>query len=188
MNPPFTGPPSRHLAVAGLAATAIAATASAGVVGTQAVLTKQLPGQADQSSSFVVSQILPEYYASSSLPSGEWAAYSIDVKNTSVTFTGDFGGSSGFSFAQGLVFRLSFLPSLQVNAFSIGSIGTGISNLDASDLSFSGNQLVINASDIGFSEAGASFTLNFSTSAVPGPAGLVAVAGLAAAPLRRRRG
>lgn len=178
----------RHLAVAALTATAIAAPSFAGVVGTQAMLTVQAPGQPDSSSSFVVSQILPEYYVSASLPSGAWAAYSIDVKDASVTITGDFGNASGFSFAPGLVFRIAFLPTFQVDSFSIGSVTSGISNLEAGDLSFSGNELVINASDIGFSEAGASFTLDFSTSTVPGPAGLVALAGFAAAPMRRRRG
>ena len=183
-----SGQNCRHLAVAALTAAAIAVPSLAGVVGTQAVLTAQVPGQADQSASFIVSQLLPEFYSSASLPSGAWAAYSIDLKNTSVTITGDFGGTSGFSFVPGLVFRIAFLPSFQVDSFSIGSVTSGISNLEAADLSFSGNELVINASDIGFSEAGASFTLNFSTSTVPGPAGLVALAGLAAAPMRRRRG
>ena len=81
-----------------------------------------------------------------------------------------------------------FLPTVQVDSFSIASVSSGVSNFDASDLSFAGNELIIHASEVSFSEAGASFTLNFTTSNVPGPAGLAALAGLAAIPMRRRRG
>jgi MYXO-CTERM domain-containing protein len=188
MNSLTSGLFRSHLGIAACAAVAIAGSSFAGIVGSQAVLTRQIPGQADQSASFLVSQILPEFYSSSALPDGGWGAYSIDVKETSLTLTADFGGASGFSFIEGLVFRLAFLPTVQVDSFSLGSVSSGIANLDASDLSFSGNELVINASQLAFSETGASFTLNFTTSTVPGPAGLVALSGLAAAPMRRRRG
>jgi len=188
MSSPLSGPFRIHVGIAACAAIASAAPSFAGIVGAQAVLTRQIPGQADQSASFLVSQILPEFYSSSPLPGGGWGAYLIDVSETSLTLTADFGGASGFSFIEGLVFRVAFMPTVQVDSFSIGSIGSGVSNLDASDLSFSGNELVINASEIAFSQAGTSFTLNFATSTVPGPAGLVALAGFAAAPMRRRRG
>jgi MYXO-CTERM domain-containing protein len=188
MSSPPSGRSSRLLGVVACSAITFAAPAFAGIVGSQAVLTAQIPGQPDQSSSFLVSQLLPEFYSSSPLPDGGWGAYSIDVSETTLTLTADFGGASGFSFIEGLVFRLAFLPTVQVDSFSLGSVSSGIANLDASDLSFSGNELVINASQLAFSETGASFTLNFTTSTVPGPAGLVALSGLAAAPMRRRRG
>jgi len=188
MNSPTSGLFRSHLGVAACAAVAIAGSSFAGIVGSQAVLTRQIPGQADQSASFLVSQILPEFYSSAALPDGGWGAYSIDVKETSLTLTADFGGASGFSFIGGLVFRLAFLPTVQVDSFSIASVSSGVSNFDASDLSFAGNELIIHASEVSFSEAGASFTLNFTTSNVPGPAGLAALAGLAAIPMRRRRG
>ena len=48
--------------------------------------------------------------------------------------------------------------------------------------------MTIDTSGVSGSSAGTSFTINFTTSAVPGPSALVILSAFAAIPSRRRRG
>ena len=82
--------------------------------------------------------------------------------------------------------QVTFAPSFSIDSFTVGAVDAGVSGVDNADLSRLGNVVVIDLSGIGAANAGDSFTLNFSASAVPGPASLAALAGLAAARRRRR--
>jgi len=188
-------PCSSALASAGSAATAAAivacalsASADAGVVsviGSQA--TAQLSGPAPTvQDTFLISSLLTEFYYAEQMPGNGYAAFAVDVKASSLKFTFDFEGISSMSFASGVSFQLTFSPLYQIDSFSVGSVDAGVSGVDAADLSRLGNVVTVDLSGISAANAGDSFILNFSASAVPGPASLAALAGLAAARRRRR--
>lgn len=170
---------SYRTAAAGVVAAAIAsAGASAAVVGQPATFSWTSSGTPVDSRSFIVSSLLPEYYYSRDYGNGSWAAFAVDVRATSVTFTADFAGLAAAFFPSGNQFRLTLSPTVALAGASIAST-TGVSNLAQGDLSVSGNVLTVDASNVTFGAPGGTFTINFSA-VVPGPSALLGMAGATA--------
>lgn len=172
-----------------LIACATAAPAGAGVVsvvGTQA--TAQLSGSGGlvAQDTFLISSLLTEFYYSQGGSGNSYAAFAMDVKASSIKFTFDFEGYASMMFSPGASMQVAFSPSISIDSFTVGAVDAGVFGVDTADLSHLGNVVVIDLSGIGTANAGDSFTLNFSASAVPGPAGLAGLAMLAAGRRRRR--
>ena len=167
----------------------LAAPANAGlvsVIGSQASAQLSGSGGPVAQDSFLISSLLTEFYYAEQMPGNGYAAFAVDVKASSLKFTFDFEGISGMLFQPGVTMQVSFAPSFSIDSFAVGAVDAGVSGVDNADLSRLGNVVVIDLSGIGAANAGDSFTLNFSASAVPGPASLAGLAMLAAGRRRRR--
>lgn len=177
---------SHRTAAAGvLAAASASAGASAAIVGTPTTFSWTSSGVPIETRTFIVSSLLTEYYYSRDYGNGSWAAFAVDVKATSVTFTADFAGLAAAFFPTGNQFRLAFSPTAALSGVTLAS-STGVSNLSQADLSLVGNVVTIDASNVSFGAPGGSFTLNLTT-AVPGPSALLGIAGVSALVGRSRR-
>lgn len=164
-----------HRTAAGIAAAASAtATACAGIVGQSATFEWTSSGTPIDSRTFIVSSLLPEYYYSRSYAPNAWAAFSVDVNESAVTFTADFGGVAAAYFPPGNRFRVTLAPTASIAGAWIAS-SAGITNLAHGDVTFSGNVLTIDASNVSFGAPGGAFSIGFS-SAAPGPSALAAIA------------
>ena len=186
-----SAPASAGAAAGAAAALAFLITGSADagvvtVVGSQASAQLSGSGGPVAQDSFLISSLLTEFYYAESFGGSAYGAFAMDVKASSIRFTFDFEGISGMLFQPGTTMQVTFAPSFSIDSFTVGAVDAGVSGVDNADLSRLGNVVVIDLSGIGAANAGDSFTLNFSASAVPGPASLVALAGLAAARRRRR--
>lgn len=176
-------------AAAVLIACAIAAPANAGlvsVIGSQASAQLSGSGSPVAQDSFLISSLLTEFYYAESLGGSAYGAFAMDVRASSIKFTFDFGGISGLLFQPGTTMQVTFAPSFSIDSFTVGAVDAGVSGVDNADLSRLGNVVVIDLSGIAVANAGDSFILNFSASAVPGPASLAGLAMLAAGRRRRR--
>lgn len=167
----------------------LAAPANAGLV---SVVGSQASAQLSDSSgplaqdSFLISSLLTEFYYGESFGGSGYGAFAMDVKASSIKFTLDFEGATSIEFAAGTLMQVTFAPSFNIDSFSVGAVDAGVSGVDNADLSRLANVVTIDLSGIAAMNPGDSFTLNFSASAVPGPASLTVLAGLAAARRRRR--
>lgn len=175
---------SVHLAAA-TASAALCGAASAGIVNLPVTFTwlNGSGGVFDQAS-FFVSPFVTEYAKFSSAGSA-WTVVAVDMRDDSLTVTGDFFNLPSTFFPSGDSLRFELPASVVVDSMSLGAV-SNVSSIDASRLSFAGNVMTIDVSQTRFDARGASFTVNFATSAVPGPAGLAAFALLLAGPRRRR--
>ena len=175
---------SHRTAAAGVLAVSMASGASAAIVGQPATFSWNASGVPVDSQTFIVSSLLTEYYYSRDYGNGSWAAFAVDVKATSVTFTADFGGLAAAYFPSGNQFRIAFAPSVAISSVSIASM-SGVTNLAQGDLSASGNVIAVDASNVSFGSPGGTFTINFAT-AVPGPSALLGMAAASALAGRNR--
>jgi hypothetical protein len=179
----------RFVVATAFAAASLVSVSDAGLVGTTCGFQFSGPsGQVFGQSSFIVSSLLPEFYYST--PVGDrWAGFSVDIQNTSLTLTMDYDPLlTSVYFLPDTWLALSIPETLQFDEISLGQT-TNVTNLEIGDVFGAGTRsLLIRSSDISFSAPGASFTINFTTSAVPGPSALVILSAFAAIASRRRRG
>lgn len=167
----------------------IAGSADAGVVsviGSQASAQLSTSGGPLAQDTFLISSLLTEFYYAESFGGTGYGAFAMDVKASSIKFTFDFEGAPDFTFLPGVSMQVTFAPTFNIDSFTVGLVDGGVSGLDNADLSRLANVVTIDLSGISVANPGDSFVLNFSASAVPGPASLAALAGLAAARRRRR--
>lgn len=167
----------------------IAGSADAGVVsviGSQASAQFSNSGAPLAQDSFLISSLLTEFYFAESYGGTGYGAFAMDVKASSIKFTFDFEGAPDMTFLPGVSMQVTFAPTFNIDSFTVGLVDGGVSGLDNADLSRLANVVTIDLSGISVANPGDSFVLNFSASAVPGPASLAALAGLAAARRRRR--
>lgn len=171
--------------IASLGIASLGSACHAGLVGNPVTFSVYQYGVLDTATTFLVSSVMPEYYASYGSPQA-WNAFGVDVNENSMTFTGDFGGAlqTNVAFAPGVQFRLTLPASMQVTSFTVGS-SSSVTNLEQSDLSYAANVLIFDAEYVSINTVGGGFTLNFTT--IPGPSSLVAIAALAARTRARRR-
>jgi len=181
----------RFVVATAFAAASLVSVSDAGLVGTNSSLRfyNVTTGETFQDQSFVVSGLLPEFYYSTTFFSGaSFGAFSADVKSASLTITMDFASVSSISFVDNTRIALTIPESMQFDSFSLGA-SNDITGLALEDVSGSGTRtLLLDTSLITASAPGASFTINFTTSAIPGPSALVILSAFAAIPSRRRRG
>lgn len=175
----------RLAAATTVATAALTAAAEAAIVGKPATFTWTSSTATVDSRTFIVSSLLPEYYASF-WSGGPWFAVGVDVREGSVTFSFDSDAAFDSVFTQSSSFRLAFQPNVSLSGASITS-ADGMAGLAPGAVSVNGNELVVDVSGVGFTPQGASFTVGFSSSIVPGPSALVALAAIAALPRARRR-
>jgi hypothetical protein len=167
----------------------IAGSAEAGVVsviGSQASAQLSTSGGPLAQDTFLISSLLTEFYYAESYGGTGYGAFAMDVKASSIKFTFDFEGAPDMTFLPGVSMQVTFAPTFNIDSFTVGLVDGGVSGLDNADLSRLANVVTIDLSGISVANPGDSFVLNFSASAVPGPASLAALAGLAAARRRRR--
>jgi len=167
----------------------IAGSADAGVVsviGSQASAQFSSSGGPLAQDTFLISSLLTEFYYAESYGGTGYGAFAMDVKASSIKFTFDFEGAPDMTFLPGVSMQVTFAPTFNIDSFTVGLVDGGVSGLDNADLSRLANVVTIDLSGISVANPGDSFVLNFSASAVPGPASLAALAGLAAARRRRR--
>lgn len=167
----------------------IAGSADAGVVsviGSQASAQFSNSGGPLAQDTFLISSLLTEFYYAESFGGTGYGAFAMDVKASSIKFTFDFEGAPAMTFLPGASMQVTFAPTFNIDSFTVGLVDGGVSGLDNADLSRLANVVTIDLSGISVANPGDSFVLNFSASAVPGPASLAALAGLAAARRRRR--
>lgn len=167
----------------------IAGSADAGVVsviGSQASAQFSNSGGPLAQDTFLISSLLTEFYYAESFGGTGYGAFAMDVKASSIKFTFDFEGAPAMTFLPGVSMQVTFAPTFNIDSFTVGLVDGGVSGLDNADLSRLANVVTIDLSGISVANPGDSFVLNFSASAVPGPASLAALAGLAAARRRRR--
>jgi len=167
----------------------IAGSADAGVVsviGSQASAQFSDSGGPEAQDTFLISSLLTEFYYAESFGGTGYGAFAMDVRAASIKFTFDFQGASAISFSPGVSMQVTFAPTFNIDSFTVGLVDSGVSGLDNADLSRLANVVTIDLSGISVANPGDSFVLDFSASAVPGPASLAALAGLAAARRRRR--
>jgi hypothetical protein len=165
---------SSVLFAAATATAALCSAASAGIVNLPVTFSwLDGSGQVVDQASFFVSPFVTEYAKFSSAGSS-WDVLAIDVRDDSLTITGDFFNLPSVGFQSGEKLRFELPNTIAVDA------------MDASRLSFVGNVMTIDVSLTRFDARGASFTVNFATSTVPGPAGIAGMALLVALPRRKR--
>lgn len=177
------------LGVAAVLACAVAGSADAGlvsVIGSQASAQLSDSGGSLAQNSFLISSLLTEFYYAGGFAGSGYSAFAMDVRAASIKFTFDFQGASTISFSPGVSMQVTFAPSFNIDSFSVASADPGVSGLANEDLSRLANVVTIDLSGISVANPGDSFVLDFSASAVPGPASLAALAGLTAARRRRR--
>jgi len=182
----------RFVVATAFAAASLVSVSDAGLVGTNSSLRlySATTGETFEEQSFVVSSLLPEFYYSTTagFSSDGFGAFSADVKSASLTITMDFASVSSVFFADNTRIALTIPESMQFDSFSLGA-SNDITGLALEDVSGSGTRtLLLDSSLITASAPGASFTINFTTSAVPGPSALVILSAFAAIASRRRRG
>lgn len=174
------------------AAASLASVSNAGLVGTNSSLGfySATTGETFQERSFVVSSLLPEFYYSYDFGASGFGAFLADVGASSLTISLDFffgSGSSTLYFTDGTRIALTIPESMRFDSFSLGA-SNDITGLALGDVSGSGTRtLLLDSSLISATAPGASFTINFTTSAVPGPSALVILSACAAFTSRRRR-
>ncbi|MFM8639633.1 MAG: hypothetical protein ACKOEL_03235 [Planctomycetota bacterium] len=167
----------------------IAGSADAGVVsviGSQASAQFSNSGGPLAQDTFLISSLLTEFYYAESFGGTGYGAFAMDVEASSIKVTFDVVGAPDFTFLPGVSMQVTFAPTFNIDSFTVGLVDGGVSGLDNADLSRLANVVTIDLSGISVANPGDSFVLNFSASAVPGPASLAALAGLAAARRRRR--
>jgi hypothetical protein len=178
--------PSRNATALVITAAALAApAATAGLVGSSVDFRWIRNSTVVDAKTFVVSSLMPEYYYSTQYVGSAWGAMGLDVRNASMTFTADFADSFNVFLPLGTVLELAVPASMRLEAFNVGSM-SGVTGLDQSDLSIDGNVLRIAAGGIQFNAPGATFTLNFESTLLPGPGAVAALAAITAMPRRRR--
>lgn len=180
----------RFAVATAFAAASLVSVSDAGLVGTNSSLRfySATTGETFQDQSFVVSGLLPEFYYSTTFSSAGFGAFSADVKSASLTITMDFASVSGVFFDDNTRIALTIPESMQFDSFSLGA-SNDITGLALEDVSGSGTRtLLLDSSLITASAPGAFFTINFTTSVVPGPSALVILSAFAAIASRRRRG
>lgn len=183
----------RFAVATAFAAASLVSVSDAGLVGTNSSLRSfsATTGETFQEQSFVVSGLLPEFYYSYDFGASGFGAFLADVGESSLTITMDYffaSGSSTLFFSDGTRIALTIPESMQFDSFSLGA-SNNITGLAIGDISGSGTRTLLLDSSLIFASApGASFTINFTTSAVPGPSALVILSAFAAIPSRRRRG
>ena len=169
-----------------LCASMLACQAQAGLVGQPAQFTWLEGGSTRDASSFLVSSTLVEYYWASN-PGELWAAFSIDFREDYLvlTYMSTFGSSKAqFSFVGSNTFTWTIPPAMAFAAFNFIS-SNNVSNLSASDLSFLGNTLTIDMSDVLLQQPGATYTLGYTT--VPTPSGVALLLGCGLSRFGRKR-
>lgn len=174
-------------AVSLLTLSSAASAAMVGLVGQQVTLeTWSVQSATVENRTFVVSNLLTEYYYSAQIGAG-FGAIALDIKNNSMRFDADFIGSS-FAFNPDAQFCLRLPESIMVDSFTVGSSSqVSMTAFDACDLSYTDHELIFRAGGVVFQAPGAYLTLNFSLSTVPGPSSLLAAACLFTASRTRRR-
>lgn len=168
-----------------LAAALAAPAATAGLVGSSVEFRWIRNSTLVDSKTFVVSSLMPEYYYSTPFVGSAWGAIGLDVRNTSMTFTADFADTFNVFLPLGTVLELAVPATVRIESFSVGST-SGVTGLDQADLSIDGNVLRIAAGGVQFDAPGATFTLNFESTLLPGPSAIAALAAVIAVPRRRR--
>ena len=183
----------RFVVATAFAAASLASVSNAGLVGTNSSLRfyNVTTGETYQDRPFVVSGLLPEFYYSADFGASGFGAFLADVGASSLTITVDFffaSGSSTLYFVEGTRIALTIPETMRFDSFSLGA-SNDISGLALGDISGSGTRTLLLDSSLIFASApGASFTIDFTTSAVPGPSALVILSACAAFTSRRRRG
>ncbi len=135
--------------------------------------------------SFVVSNTTVEYGINISGP--EFISYfSIDFREDYLVLTYEsLFGKAQFSFVGSNTFTWTIPPAMAFAAFNFIS-SNNVSNLSASDLSFLGNTLTIDMSDVFLQQPGAtSCTLGYTT--VPAPSGVALLLGCGLSRFGRKR-
>jgi len=170
------------------AATATAALCSAATAGIVNLPVDFLWSDASGNTIFQASLFVSPYvteYVNFSGTSAAWQVVTVDLRDDSLTVTGDFFNLPVSEFGEGNTLRFVLPTTIAVDSMTLGAV-SNVSSMDASRLSFAGNVMTIDVSQTRFDARGASFTVNFATSSVPGPAGIAAMALLVALPRRRR--
>jgi len=142
--------------------------------------------------SFVVSNTTVEYNTAVtifSIPEKRLAYFEIDFREDSLTlrYTGLVGGTpldTTLTFVGSNTFTWTIPTSMEFAAFNFIS-SLDVANLNASDLSFVGNKLTIDMSDVVLQQPGATYTLGYTT--VPTPSGVALLLGCGLSRFGRKR-
>ena len=169
-----------------LCASMLASQSQAGLVGQTTQFTWLEGTTIADAESFVVSNTTVEYNTAVTIifiPVKRLAYFEIDFREDSLGLT-YLDGNTALTFAGSNTFTLTIPPSMIVEAFNFIS-SNNVSNLSASDLSFVGNTLTIDMSDVSLQEPGATFTLGYTT--VPAPSGVALLLGCGLSRFGRKR-
>ena len=168
-----------------LCASMLASQSQAGLVGQTTQFTWLQGTTIADDKSFVVSNTTVEY---SFHPGGEnLYFFSIDFREDSLelVYGSRFGSSKAqLAFYGSNTFKWTIPPAMAFAAFNFIS-SNNVSNLSASDLSFLGNTLTIDMSDVLFQQPGATYTLGYTT--VPAPSGVALLLGCGLSRFGRKR-
>jgi len=186
----------KHLKFGGymvvLCASMLASQSQAGIVGQTTQFTWLQGTTIADAESFVVSNTTVEYNTAVtifSIPEKRLAYFEIDFREDSLTlrYTGLVGGTprdTTLTFVGSNTFTWTIPPAMAFAAFNFIS-SNNVSNLSASDLSFLGNTLTIDMSDVVLQQPGATYTLGYTT--VPAPSGVALLLGCGLSPFGRKR-
>jgi hypothetical protein len=169
-----------------LCASVLASQSQAGLVGQTTQFTWLEGTTIADAESFVVSNTTVEY-GSYELGPTFISYFSIDFREDSLVlaYMSTFGsGKAQFSFVGSNTFTWTIPPAMAFAAFNFIS-SNNVSNLSASDLSFLGNTLTIDMSDVFLQQPGATCTLGYTT--VPAPSGVALLLGCGLSRFGRKR-
>ena len=185
----------KHLKFGGymvvLCASMLASQSQAGIVGQTTQFTWLEGTTIADAESFVVSNTTVEYNTAVTIgiPEKRFAYFEIDFREDSLTlcYTGLVGGTprdTTLTFVGSNTFTWTIPPWMEFAAFNFVS-SLDVANLNASDLSFVGNKLTIDMSDVVLQQPGATYTLGYTT--VPAPSGVALLLGCGLSPFGRKR-
>jgi hypothetical protein len=175
-----------------LCASVLASQSQAGLVGQTTQFTWLEGTTIASAESFVVSNTTVEYYnvVTIGMPAMRYAGFEIDFREDSLTlrYTGVDGPGgkldTTLTFVGSNTFTWTIPPAMAFAAFNFIS-SNNVSNLSASDLSFLGNTLTIDMSDVVLQQPGATYTLGYTT--VPAPSGVALLFGCGLSRFGRKR-
>jgi hypothetical protein len=131
------------------------------------------------------SALLPEYYRAFTPEIGGYAAFSVDLTETSLTIQSDVSGIPQITLGGTQTIRVTLPQDVLVESFTLVG-ATSVGDFNQADLSFEGRVLLVRMNGNTFASGGGQIDMTFSY--VPAP-GALALFGLAAGiGARRRRG
>lgn len=163
--------------------------ADAGVVGRDASMLWTGNGFVIDQRSFVIDEDTVEYLWSWD-EAASAAGFTLDLNEKGIRLLFDEGTGPGSQAAFGFgtsAFMLFEMPDDVVFDLALVAANGQVTGFEQADASWTGNQLTLDLSGVQLAGTGASFSIEYYTSAVPAP-GAAALLALAAGPWRPRRG
>jgi hypothetical protein len=129
------------------------------------------------------SALLPEYYRAFTPEIGGYAAFSVDLTESSLTIQSDVSGITQITLGGTQTIRVTLPQDVLVESFTLVG-ATSVGDFNQADLSFEGRVLLVRMNGNTFASGGGQIDMTFSY--VPAP-GAMALFGLAAGIGARRR-